>query len=578
MSWTLALIASILLGVLSWLLFKKSKVNSNSKRIFFKICIDSQKGHIMNLATILAEELQKYNFVTDILPIEHLQINSFLEENYCVILCSTHTNGSLSEATSHFIKDLEKFQNKSEGSFNLLFTVFNIEKASNSKGNIKRFVQLLENLGAIELVKSTSGDEKDFALFQMWMYELLKTMSIKDKIPKSKTVKNDKYLEVALQIPLRKPNPKIQYKNPIKWYQESTNMEIIKIKKLNQNPDTSILNVEIITINPYETAGKLGIFPENPSDLVQKISELQNYDLNQTFQFISSEKTFHPFPTPTTVHKVLSVFSDLTSFLNKKTIAKLSHFAQNSEEKQKLLNYFSIQNPDDTFKKHDFSNVTIIELFHMFPSIHIPIGIFVQIIPRIKPRFYFISSYNKYSPRKIQIVVQMKKKRVEEGKIRRKMCLEYIENMFLNGVYKNVKGFCLPSKFKIPKDSCLIHMICNHCGIAAFKGLLLEIQEQTMLKNKNCQVVLYLISKSKNRQFLYKQYIEMLIAPCYEKISEFQYLPGNYSDGPHIIKTMFLGFSKDHGNKNIIKDILYRQKGLLWESLKDNVFRFFKRT
>lgn len=569
MSWTLALIASIILGVLSWLFFKKSKLKTSQKCLgSFDIYVDSLKGHTMSLAEILAKEAQKYNFIPHIMSIDYLQSQNFKKEYFCVVLCSTQTD----ENTSNFIQLVDKLpQNGTKDLSNLFYSIFSPENTPNCRKNIKQVLMRLENLKAIEFVKSISGSEKYFVVFQMWVSEILRVLSMKSSIPKNKPVKKNGYLEVALQVPLIKPNPKNQYVNPIKLHQENSDIKIVKIKKLNNDPDFTILNVEAIINYPYETAGILAIFPENPPDIVKKISELQNYDLNQTFRFTTSDNIIHPFPTPTTVFEALSKFCDLTSFLTKKTLIKLSHFSQTPQEQHEFLTYFSIEkNHDNTLKNHDFPTVTITELLQMFPYIRIPMKFFIQIIPRINPRFYFISSYNKYSPRKIQIAVQVQKKQNLDGEIRRKICSEYIESMFLNGVYKNVKGFCLPSKFKIPSVPCLVHMICNRCGVGAFKGLLLEIQEQAMLKNQYCQVILYLISKSTNRRFLYKQYIEMLIAPSYEKPLEFEHLPENYSDGPHIIKQMFLGSSKGQGHKNIIKDILYTRKVHLWESLNND--------
>jgi sulfite reductase alpha subunit-like flavoprotein len=99
----------------------------------------------------------------------------------------------------------------------------------------------------------------------------------------------------------------------------------------------------------------------------------------------------------------------------------------------------------------------------------------------------------------------------------------------------------------------------------------MEIQELAVAGNETHTVILYLGCKSKSTQFIYKQYVERLIAPNSSAKLEFQYLPESYSEGPYIIKQMFAAFSRDQAQKRTLRDILFTQQENLWESIyKDN--------
>ncbi|MBP7557588.1 MAG: hypothetical protein KA821_15030, partial [Chitinophagaceae bacterium] len=81
----------------------------------------------------------------------------------------------------------------------------------------------------------------------------------------------------------------------------------------------STLNVEIDQGCVYETAGKIGIFPENDEENVREVAAIQGYDLELTFQFVATSKK-HPFPTPITIREALVKYCDLTSLVRKKTM------------------------------------------------------------------------------------------------------------------------------------------------------------------------------------------------------------------------------------------------------------------
>ena len=349
----------------------------------------------------------------------------------------------------------------------------------------------------------------------------------------------------------------------------SSSIKVTKIKELKRDPEYSALNVEFEHNGVYETGGKLGIFPENDEEIVRDVAALQGYDLELTFEFLSPGKQ-HPFPTPITVRDALVKYCDLITLVRKKTLKKLALFAQDPDEQQKLEFLSSLKGKDEFKRKIVEPMVNIADLFRMFPSIKIPISIVVQVLERIEPRYYNISSSYNSSPNKIQIAVEVLRERTCEGKVHTGLCSGYLEKMHVTGLYRNIRAMFLPSKFKLPSTPSLIHMICNRCGIAAFKGFLLEIQKLAQTGVDTHQIILYQGCKSKSTQFIYKQDIEKLIYPSDTSPIEFEYIPEKISEGPYIVKKMLVAFSRDQAQKRFIKDILFTQQENFWESLNSN--------
>lgn len=572
MSWTIALLGSIIIGAITWLWFRKKPqppvANEPAESLgHLHIYVGTETGHSMILAERLATEAKKYYFSPHIIGLENFQILDFKKHDYCVIICSTQIDGSPPENALQFIKWVTKIAKVSnENLSSLSYSVFGLAKTSENNASAKKINEGLANLGAVQLIKLGESVEDDNEVFQNWMAELLKVLPGQVKVSRRPAVMSSEYLEVAHQVPLSTPNPNIKYEKATEAFLASSEVKITKIKELKRDPECSALNVEIEHFGLFTTGGKIGIFPENDEEIVRDIATLQGYDLELTFQFLSPGKK-HPFPTPISVRDALIKYCDLTSLVSKKILKQLALFAQNPNEQQKLEGLASLKGKDEFKRKLVEPMISVVDLFRMFPSIKIPVSSLVQVLERIEPRYYIIASSFENSPNKIQVAVEVLRERTCEGKIRTGMCSGYLEKMHVTGLYRNIRVICIPSKFSLPTSPITIHMICNRCGIAAFKGFLMEMEKKVQAGIETHRVVLYLGCKSRLTQFIYKQEIEKFL--CFNPAGpmELEYVPECPNEGPHVIKRMFAAFSRDQAQKRHVKDILFTVQESLWKSL-----------
>ena len=572
MSWTPALILSLIIGLLTWYIIRKKRINqsrpvdSSESLGQLHIYVGTQTGHSMHLATLLAEEARTFHFHPHIVSLDDFQILEFKKHDYCVIICSTQSDGNPPESAVKFTKWLTKTAIASnENLSSLSYSVFGLTKSDQNNATARKISTALSRLGAVELIKIGESEENNRETFLNWTQNLFKILPNQAKASRCPKIKDADYLDVTLQVPLGSTNTKVTYVEATKTLLSSKEMKIIKMKELKRDPEYSALSVEIETSEIYETGGKIGIFPENEEEIVREIAALQGYDLELSFQF-NSAKGLHPFPTPITVREALTKYCDLTTLVRKKTLKKLSQFAAVPEEQAKLEFLASLKGKDEFKRKLVEPMLSVAELFKLFPSIKVPVTILVQILDRIEPRFYNISSSPHISPSKVQVAVEVLRERTCEGKTRTGLCSGFIEKLYVTGLYRNIRCFFLPSKFRIPPAPATIHMISNRCGIAAFKGMLQEMQKRVQEKQSQYSVTVYLGCKSKSTQFIYKQDIEKLIKPQTE-CSEFVYAPEKISEGPHIIETFYAAFSRDQTQKKYVKDILSKQQEALWENI-----------
>lgn len=97
-------------------------------------------------------------------------------------------------------------------------------------------------------------------------------------------------------------------------------------------------------------------------------------------------------PSPTTVRDVFTKYLDILGTPRRSFFAKLSLFAVNEEEKEKLEELASPGGVDLLYDYCIREKKTYSEVLLDFPSAKVPLAILLQLIPVLRPRSYSISS------------------------------------------------------------------------------------------------------------------------------------------------------------------------------------------
>lgn len=110
------------------------------------------------------------------------------------------------------------------------------------------------------------------------------------------------------------------------------------------------------------------------------------------------------FPSPTTVRDVFSKYLDILGTPRRSFFAKLSLFAANEEEKEKLEELASAEGVDLLYDYCIREKKTYSEVLLDFPSARVPLATLLQLIPRLRPRSYSISSSPLLHPGRVRLV------------------------------------------------------------------------------------------------------------------------------------------------------------------------------
>ena len=93
------------------------------------------------------------------------------------------------------------------------------------------------------------------------------------------------------------------------------------------------------------------------------------------------------FPTPCSVREALTEYCDLTGIPSRRLLGHLSHYAESEKDKKRLSHLASKEGKGDAKVWLTDGKRSLVEVFQAFPSIAMPLGDFMELAPRLQPRW-----------------------------------------------------------------------------------------------------------------------------------------------------------------------------------------------
>jgi len=320
-------------------------------------------------------------------------------------------------------------------------------------------------------------------------------------------------------------------------YFDAVDCTISKVKELQNNSNNdnngSTVHVELQITDralSYQTADNLGVLPVNSAEIAEQVARCLGYDLNAVFSVKAAPNhEWHglPFPMPCSIRDFLTLFCDLTAAPRRSELKLLAAFCQDAVDKKFLQRLSAKENKDEYREKILDNYMGIANLLVKCPSLKVPLEQFVDLCPRLQPRFFTIASSSSVSPKCIHLTVAVAKaERPMDKTMFHGVCSTYLatrdekkkrssssDASSLIPQSHMVRAFVRPSSFRLPSDaSTPILMIGPGTGVAPMRALLQE--RRYMKKNqRNKQVganILYFGCKKRSWDYLYQDEFEQL--------------------------------------------------------------------
>ncbi|XP_046840144.1 NADPH--cytochrome P450 reductase-like [Xenia sp. Carnegie-2017] len=554
---------------------EKMKKGNKQIAIFF----GSQTGTAEEFSNHLAKDASKYGMKASVFDPEEYEMDdlSRLEEiknSFVIFVVATYGEGDPTDNARELNEWLENDQN---GLDNLKYVVFGLGNKTYEHYNVmgKYVDKRLEELGSTRLYDAGFGDddediEKDFVTWKekMWpavleyfgidmnaitlsqdnirQYDLnIHTDLSKDKVFSGEMGKVNSY---------NNQNPPYDQKNPFL-------APVVVNRELHHGGDRSCLHIELDISHShlrYDAGDHVAVYPINDEELVLKIGEILNVDLDVVFSLVNKDEESNkknPFPCPTTYRTALLYYVDITSKVKSNLLHGLIEYAQDSKDKEFLEKI--TKNDDegkDLFKEWiSDDHRTIIDVLQDLPSVRPPIDVLLEFLPRLHCRYYSISSSSKLYSHSIHITAV-----VVDYKTRLNRRIKGVATTWLAEKKPDVVEiprvpiFIRKTLFRLPiKPSTPVIMIGPGTGFAPFRGF---IQERHVKKKEGKPLgdtILFFGCRHKVEDYIYEEEIK------------------NYhAEGT--ISHLYVAFSRDQPEKRYVQHLIVENSETVWNVLNND--------
>uniref|UniRef100_A0A1B0ABZ7 NADPH--cytochrome P450 reductase n=1 Tax=Glossina pallidipes TaxID=7398 RepID=A0A1B0ABZ7_GLOPL len=554
---------------------KKLKASGRSLVVFY----GSQTGTAEEFAGRLAKEGIRYRLKGMVADPEECDMEELLQlkdiSNSLAVFClATYGEG---DPTDNAMEFYEWITNGDADLTGLNYAVFGLgNKTYEHYNKVAIYVdKRLEELGATRVFELGLGDddaniEDDFITWKDRFWPAVcdnfgiegsgeEVLIRQFRLLEHNDVQLDRIYtgEVARLHSLQNQRPPFDAKNPFL-------APILINRELHKGGNRSCMHIELDIEGSkmrYDAGDHVAMYPINDKDLVEKLGLLCNADLDLVFSLINTDTDSskkHPFPCPTTYRTALTHYLEIAAIPRTHILKELAEYCSDENDKQFLRSMASIT-PEGKEKYQSWVQDACRNIVHILEDITSckpSIDHVCELLPRLQPRYYSISSSSKLYPTKVHITAVLVQYKTPTGRINKGVATTYLKAKNPEEGEVKVPVFIRKSQFRLPtKPEIPIVMVGPGTGVAPFRGF---IQERQHLRDEGKQVgesILYFGCRKKSEDFIYEEELEEYV----EK-------------GTLTLKT---AFSRDQEKKIYVTHLLEQDADLLWRVLGENNGHFY---
>nr|CCC53435.1 putative p450 reductase [Trypanosoma vivax Y486] len=283
------------------------------------------------------------------------------------------------------------------------------------------------------------------------------------------------------------------------WVPVTANTELLKQA---ESRSTRFVEFDISgTVISYQSGDHLGVVPRNTDEVVEAYLRVLGVSEEESRQVVSLQKmtTYkNVFPARVTVRTALTWYLDLAGPPKRSTLRAFAHYCRDPTEKEALLRLLRVE--DDSvreFTKLASKLRNVCGFLRKFKSAAPPLAVFLEMMPRMMPRYFSISSDLLSHPKHLSITVAVVDDGLCTGMLRAAQCGQ------------TIPVFVRKSKFHLPlkeKDRPII-MIGPGTGVAPFIGFLHRRRAWLQKGNKLGKAMLFFGCRRREEDHIYADFM-----------------------------------------------------------------------
>ncbi|OLN95714.1 Bifunctional P-450:NADPH-P450 reductase 2 [Colletotrichum chlorophyti] len=344
----------------------------------------SNSGTCEALAQRLAADAAAHGFHPSVVDTLDTARENLPKDHPSVFITASY-EGQPPDNAAHFIAWLESLEDKEVE--NVAYAVFGCGHRDwvQTFHRIPKLVDAtMEEHGATRLVPIglTDAAERDmFSDFEAWEDELLwPALAAKYDVAEAQ-ISNALQTDLVVQI----SNPRTS------TLRQDVEEAVVLEEKILTAPDAALKKHMSVQLPPgmkYRAGDYLAVLPLNPRSNVERV--LRRFQLAWDACLTISGEKRAPLPVNQTVSApdILSAYVELAQPATKRNILSLVEVTQDQDTIETLEKLAGGDYHDEITRKR----VTVLDLLERFPSVELPIGAFLAMLPPMRVRQYSISS------------------------------------------------------------------------------------------------------------------------------------------------------------------------------------------
>ncbi|XP_047509863.1 NADPH--cytochrome P450 reductase isoform X1 [Pieris napi] len=327
-------------------------------------------------------------------------------------------------------------------------------------------------------------------------------------------------------------------------------------RELHKGGDRSCLHVELDISDSkmrYEAGDHVAVYPTNDVNLVNRLGELTGANLDDVFSLVNTDQESskkHPFPCPTSYRTALSHYIEITALPRTHILRELVEYCTDEEDKKKLLLMATNSQEGKALYQSFVADACrhIVHILEDIKSCRPPLDHICELLPRLQPRYYSISSSPKLHPETVHITAVVVQYKTATGRVNKGVATTWLaEHKPLSGEpLPRVPVFIRKSQFRLPlQTQTPIMMVGPGTGLAPFRGFL---QERAIARQNGKEVgntILYFGCRNRDQDYIYREELEE-----YEKNGDV---------------TLHVAFSRDQDKKVYVTHLLEKNLDQIWD-------------
>lgn len=530
----------------------------------YLVLFGSQTGTAEDYAKKFGKELtarfQLRVMVADLENYDFESLNELPDNMPVTFVISTYGEGDFPDGSVNFEQFLNELEEGDDSLGNLRFSIFGLGNTTYEffDGAARKALDKLQNAGANLIGKLGEGDDGAGTTDEDYMTWKEETIDLLQKEMDLHEDENKEYQPSFTFTQMNEITDKTSLGEPSKQYLPSETLQydvdgkqrgpfdlnqpfvapIIESHELFQSPDRNCIHTEFDISGSeitYETGDHLAIWPSNSNETVAQFLKVFQLNPDEIFDLKAKDTTMKlPFLSPTSIGAVVRYYLEITGPISRQSLGLLVNYAPVSIKdhvtrlsKDKDLFANELLKP-----KYNLADA-LLKLNQGEPWKNVPWLLLIEMLPKLLPRYYSISSSSLSEPQTIH-ATSIVENSVNEitgvnttgvtTNLLRNISLARTNDKFseiesmpvhydLNGPRNLFADSHLPihvrhSTFRLPKSNNVpIIMIGPGTGVAPFRGFIRERCAQVNKENIDIEtlgkMILFYGSRD-NNDYLYK--------------------------------------------------------------------------